>query len=738
MNKNIWARTALSLAISVISGQALAADNVVEEVVITGQKIERTQMETVSSVMVIDSKLLLNTARTDNLFDVLDMAPNVSDTGGFNGLSIRGIASSGVNALNNGADTIGIFIDNSQVTARGVQDNAIGTWDVESIEILRGPQSTTGGRNSLAGQIIIHTKDPEFESNGAARLSYGEHGTAQASIMQTGAITDKLAFRITGDYQRTDGYVENDILNDDAFNRNNTSNVRLKLLYKMDNDGEVNFSLARNRYREHGDATVDGTVSGRKSRLNYPSRWDTESDSASLTVTLPFSDEWEFQSNTGFNTSDFFRSSDFDGSSTPAVNTALTPLGGPSIPLGTAILDQARDDYNFNQEFLLRFNNDKVRSVMGAYVARGKADDDYTVDNAYFLFSGLPLLLNNFATSTEEFTTYALFADVDYKLTDNFTLMAGLRVNHENRETQLSQGTSRAISYAPLTAGSLGLADAPAATPLDMYIDGVLVVFNGVDATRKDDKSSTVVLPKLGFNYQWNDDLSTGFVVQKGYRPGGVAVNLIRGGARSYDEETTINYEASLRWQATDSLNINANVFYTDWKDQQAQVVPAGAINPNDFWVDNLGESQVQGIEVSFDAMLTPDWDIYGGIGYTDTEIKEYEDVPAYKGREFQHARNLTANLGTSYSFADGWNANVNISHASEGAPRLDSLDTVTSAYTLVNAKLGYETEHWGVSLYANNLFDDEYELVRRTPSDYGNLVYADPRVVGISFTSKW
>lgn len=721
----------ISLAISGITSPvalyAQSEQQEMEQITITGQKIARTQMETVSSVMVIDDQMLLDNARTGNLFDVLDMAPNVTNAGGFNRLAIRGISNSGVTSTNSGAGTIGVFIDNGLVTPRGMQDNAIGTWDIDSIEVLRGPQSTTGGRNSLAGQIIIRTKAPEFDSNGAARVSFGEHGTVQTALMQTGALTNNLAYRITADYQRTDGYLENDILQDDAFNRNNTSNFRLKLLYQLDNEGEVNLTLGRNRFRENGDAAVDSKQSGRKSRLNYPSFWDTKANHASLTVTLPLNKEWEFQSNTGYIASDFFRTTDFDGSSSTPVVPGLIP--GTQIPTDTAILDQQTDDYNFNQEFLLRFNNDKIRSVMGLYLAQGESDDYYIAEDVFIPFpnpfypnpplTSIPLLLDTATASKEEFTTYALFGDIDYKLTDQFTLMAGLRVNRENRENQVRLNTGRAISY--LT--------------LDPIIDSLLSSFSGNGAS---DKDSTVVLPKLGFNYEWNKDLTTGFVIQKGYRPGGVSVNLIRGEVREYDEESTVNYEASLRWRVNQDTNFNANLFYTDWKDQQVAVAPKGAVNPNDFLIENAGRSSLNGFELNADTRVTPDWTIYGGVGYTNTEIDEFRANPAAEGKEFEFSRKFTANLGSTYLFGDGWLSTVNVSHAGSGAPSLNSNDHRLSAYTLVNVKVGYEAENWSASIYANNLLDDEYETQRRNNPTYGDVNYADPRVVGVELNVNW
>lgn len=704
--------------------QAAAAEEAVpttinvDSVVVTGQKIERTQMETVSSVLVMDSEYLSDTTRADNFYDIVDLAPNVTNTGGFNSLAIRGIANSGPTALNNGAGTIGIFVDNSLLTARATSNNGFSIWDLDRVEILRGPQSTTGGRNSLAGQIIMHTKNPEFTSNGAAKFLFGTHGTFQTALMQTGPISDNLAYRVTADYQHTNGYVDNDILNDDEFNRNTLKNFRVKLLYNMESGGEALLTVAHNNFDERGDATVDPSLGSRKSRMNYPTRWETDTTTVSLKLTKPIDEHFQFESNTGYAKGKFRSSADFDGSNPISVVNFFAD----NIPTDIATIAQKTDEYTFNQEFLLHYKDDVIKSVAGFYYAQGELDDGYITSNAYFDFSGLPVLLKDDTDPDERFKTYAIFADVDYKLNNQFTLMGGLRLNKEERKSSVSSLTRRAFNYA--TPGINGLVDASLAS------------FAG---SKKSDNDSFVVLPKLGFNYAWSDSLSTGFVVQKGYRPGGVSVNPIRGTIKRYDDEETLNYEASLRARVNNKLNVNANLFYTDWKDQQVQVPSPNSVNPNDYLVENAGESHLYGLELEANYAVNRHWNINSGIGYSKTKIDDFTvNGVDYSGKEFQFSRNWTVNLASSYRFDSGWFMHVNVSHASQGASAFNNDNTKLDAFTIVNAKVGYETERWDVYAYGNNLFNDKYTTQRITNSTYGDTVYGDPQVVGIVGNLRW
>lgn len=690
-----------------LSAQSAEAPAQLSPVIVTGQKIERTQMETVASVRVVDSEELENGTRNDNLYELIEMLPNVSNTSGFNSLAIRGIANAGATGADSGAGTIGIYVDNGLLTARSIQDNAISTWDLESVEVLRGPQSTTSGRNSLAGEIRLKTKDPEFTSNGKAKVAYGEDNTYQTAIMQTGAITDNLAFRLTGDYQSTDGFVDNDILGDSDFNRNHNANLRGKLLYLLPNDGEVMLTLSNNRFKEHGDAAVDDRQSGRKSRLNYPSGWETESNTVSLDVIQPINDVVTFESRTGYVYSDFERDTDFDGSP------------------GDALLFQETDEYKFNQEFLLQYEKDRLRAVGGAYFAKGKLDDGYTTSNVSVdttSLLGFPIVVNSVNDTKEEFETVALFADLDYKLTEKLTLLAGLRADYEKRDSDVSTFIERNASYGPA----------------DPLIDGFLASLSG---QQDGDTSSFNLLPKLGFNYMWSDTLSTGFVVQRGYRPGGISTNPIRGQARSFDEEFTTHYEASLRsLHLNNRLNVNVNVFYTDWKDQQVTVAPPGALNPLDVFIINAAESKLFGFEVEGKFAVNNNWDLLAGIGYSKTEFDDFEaNGTDYSGDEFQFARNWTANVASTYRFDSGWFVNGNVSYASKGEDRLGVENTELDAYALVNLKVGYQQDLWGAYLYANNLFDKDYRTERfNNDSLYGNAAYGDPRVIGVVATLSW
>ena len=143
----------------------------------------------------------------------------------------------------------------------------------------------------------------------------------------------------------------------------------------------------------------------------------------------------------------------------------------------------------------------------------------------------IPIALNSSNYTEESYKNAALFADIDYHLTDQLVLLAGLRADYEERESDVRTTIERATSYGP---------------GFDPLIDGFLAGLIGPG--QQDGKTDAFnLLPKLGFNYLWSDTLSTGFLVQRGYRSGGVSTNPIRGQVQEYDEEFTTHYESSLR-----------------------------------------------------------------------------------------------------------------------------------------------------------------------------------------------
>lgn len=249
-------------------------------------------------------------------------------------------------------------------------------------------------------------------------------------------------------------------------------------------------------------------------------------------------------------------------------------------------------------------------------------------------------------------------------------------------------------------------------------------------------------LPKAGLTYDWSDDLSTSFIVQRGYRSGGSQINIARSTVVPYDPEFTWNYELSLRSAWLDGrLVANANLYYIDWTDQQVNVFLG--LNAFDYQTENAGKSHLYGAEFSIAHKPSANFDWYASAGYSKTEFDDFvlstggasNDL---SGSEFAYAPAWTLAIGGTQRWSNGLmlNLNANYRDAAFADTGVNQSIYAIGSRTLVNGKFGYENEHWGAFLFVSNLLDEEYTQYPRL-SDNQSLL-GDPRVIGVTLETSW
>jgi outer membrane receptor protein involved in Fe transport len=243
--------------------------------------------------------------------------------------------------------------------------------------------------------------------------------------------------------------------------------------------------------------------------------------------------------------------------------------------------------------------------------------------------------------------------------------------------------------------------------------------------------------------YAWTDDIKTALTVQRGYRSGGSSTNTARSTTFAFDPEYTWNYELSLRTAWLDgALTVNANAFYTDWKNQQT-VVNFG-LNSYDYHTVNAGKSHLYGFEVEATHRVNRNLDWYAGLGYTRTKFDEFKvstgSIDDLSGLEFPYAPHWTLSAGVNVRPVERLNLNLNgssrsaiFASASAATPQADSR---IGARTLVNARISYDLDHWSISAFASNLFDEKY-LQYATPG-YHLAVLGNPRILGVALETRW
>ncbi len=228
------ATTTLSHALAPYAFAQQAGSALLEEVVVYAQKREQSILEVPVSVASYGSEAL-DRAQIRDLSELQQVAPSLvfnSSTGATQSiLTIRGIGTAGQNS---GLEqSVGVFIDN---VYRGRPGAALGDFvDLESIEVLRGPQGTLFGRNTSAGVINVRSKKPEYEYGGHFQASVGDYGYSQVRAGVTGPLTDSAAWRLSGTWQQRDGFME-DTFSDEDWNDRDRYTVRGQLLFDLSED----------------------------------------------------------------------------------------------------------------------------------------------------------------------------------------------------------------------------------------------------------------------------------------------------------------------------------------------------------------------------------------------------------------------------------------------------------------------------------------------------------------------
>lgn len=656
-------------------------------ITIRGELQQRNQQDSQTSVGVVGGEQL-DESSDRNLYTTFNALANLSGAAADNGITIRGVESRGVGG--GSGLTVNVTVDGaSLVSQRALRLTPFSTWDLAQIEVLRGPQSTQSGRNALAGTVNVQSQDPVFEQEFKARADYASYDeTRLAAAGNLAFADDTLALRVSVEDFGTDGFIENPRLNQDDFGRQESQTYRAKLRFRPSEklDLMASYSVSENTRgaRDVDAETFPGQFINTSADLNL-----TTADFvfSGLRINYTLNDNWRLFARTSHQDTDHDQRTGF----------------------GTGIGVVSVDDENLSQEVRVHYQNQQIAAVMGFYYADIESVNIFDVDTDGASF-GNPFAERAifFSFSDIETRNRALFGELDYRIGDNWTLTAGARFDTEENTT--AESTFFAFDPQP------GWQIPPVATQSSDY---------------------HAFLPKLGLTYAWTEDLSTGFTVQRGYRAGGSGIDTATGESFEYDPEFTNNYEVSLRSQWLEGkLNVNANLYFTEWQDQQVfeLTVPDAGLGR----INNAGESELWGFEVEMRGRPIRDLSLFANLGYAETEFTNYVDrFNDFTGNEFPFAPKWTAATGMTWYVHDNWivDLNANFTDSSFQSASNDVNEGKSDAYFLVNLGIRYESDNWSASLFSRNLFDRHYALQN---VDLDSPRPGEPRIVGLQFNINY
>ncbi|MEQ3747430.1 MAG: TonB-dependent receptor [Henriciella sp.] len=714
-------------------------ERVENTIIVTGTKLGLSLQETVDSVELLTAERLENDA-VFQLSDAIARTPNASVIGGaITNINIRGINRNGTGGAGQG-QAINIFLDGTPLSANAILSSD-SIWDVNQVEILRGSQSILQGRNSIAGAVVLTANDPSYDWEGAGRVRLGEFGERQYSAVVSGPIIkDQVAFRLSGDFDQTDGIITNAISGEDDNNQDNLT-LRGKLLLEPEALKDLRVELTM-EYTESELARVTPSVVGGEGPAGEgnlsPARIQRLA-SFDPNERLTFSDfavaaDIETKKFIGDVTYDFTDnlSLDFVGTyeKTDRINNNFLIEQNPFGDVGTF---SETESEIYSGDIRLNFDFDKLTGLIGGYYFDSETAGDTSatqlIPTSPFPIDPEGSILTFTGTTSDKTENTALYTAWRYSPTEKWDFDAGLRYDEE---TFSAQNVVNGFFVAPDTC-SLTVPGAAFGLPFPVITisctQGVGLLVPPSNPIEAD--SFDVLLPSGALTYNIDEDKSVFVGARRGYRAGGTfiaqslqdASNIFN--VLTFDPEFLDTFEAGWRSQWLDGrLTFNGTAYYSQYKDQQVRFTDEFGFTIT----DNAGETTLFGLELSFDYSASDNWDIYGSLALKDTEFDEFlfqEDDPDtaidetidLAGNELDRAENVSFTLGTSYVHDNGLFGSAAVSYKSSYFSDIFNLDESVlpggltekiDGAAVVNGRIGYRWDGGNISLVGQNLFDED------------------------------
>ena len=672
-----------------------------------GERVGRGLDATVGSVAALDGAAI-QSAGLNTLRDALRFIPNARDADWVDaGILIRGINSEGVaGPTENPLATF--YVDGVAQTLASGRRGPTGGWDVQQMEVWRGPQSTLSGRNALAGKVEVRTNDPTMDWEMAAQTEFGNRSQNQQAVALSGPLVeDRFAFRVAAERRHVAGQIRYPLYDGmprlDERSNDDYAHARAKLLF-LPSGGPNGFRAQLHVSSTYNSPSYDD--------VDGPS---ADGSSAGISGPIAFEDRyWGFQSTPVFVEARSGRANQTALELTLPTNTGWT-LYSTSTWLDATTkrpsVDQSSvgdiGDTELSQEVRGVFGGVSLEGVVGAYLLSGDGETSRRQQRPWESF------VHN-DTGEDSFTNTALFGELRWSVLPTLTLIAGGRYDREEREF----------------------------SSLSRRVEGGSVISESANAT---DAQFAAFLPKFGASIDVSERSTLGATVQKAYRAGGAAVDFVAGGSYEYDPEYAWNYEVAWRGRSADNrLRYALNLFYLDWRDQQINVPQI----PGDFTSDiilNAGESTVMGAEVELAGQLTESLQAFGSLGYAGTEFEDFSflrfgNLLDLRGESFPQSPALSTVAGLEYRAPGGWFVGADANHTSEATSRsvLEGrpVDRLPS-YTLLNVRAGAEYGAFTVTGYVENLTDENYFLYRYDQSDFQLATLGASRAVGVIVNAR-
>lgn len=737
--RSMW--TSLIAGIAAVLAGPVGIQNVaaqtLEEIVVTAQRREQSLQDVPLSVAAFSEDTLRSLSLNDG-FDIFAYTPGLVSAPGYASplrVAIRGVGSRQFGySFDN---PVGVFVD-------GVFQEGLATaseyYDIQRVEVIRGPVGALFGRSAIAGAISVTRNKPNEKTGGRLDAGIGEIGRESVTAVFNTPLSDNVYFRIAGKYDDTDGYLKN-VTDGRKIGETSVKSVRAALRY-LDDSLDATLTATYEDRRDlanmyqmtspltsgsflgvplqflvlagHEDLSQIQPFSGDTHKVaaiaGFEPKFDSDFFDITAEINYNFTEQLKLKSLTNYRDHDTHYAEDFGGTGV----ADLTFFGPFEQEFGGDLVQQEfhvsyTTDNNWELLFGASYYDKQVDAVNSSGISDGFGTffliNPLNPGGANAVAVGDTVIQTELTEVESSGSGWSAFFDLTVPLTERLDVIFGARHSYDEKDHEV---------FIP----QLGTIPGNLPTALPIFLNP----FTSVPVSESDDWSGTTVRAALSFDLFEDINLYASYA--QGYKSGGIDNTLVYPvgvfppladdaaavGAvpTSVDEESSDSFELGMKSFWLDRrLQFNISGFYYEFEDQQRLEFVGGVLS-----VLNIGEVEGAGFEADLRVLPVDNLDISANIGYLHSEIKADEIVPGNVGERTEKSPEWSGSIVATYRypFALG-ELYGTYSFTYQDSMRVSEIPTepFLPSIELSNIRLGYESEgaKWGVSVYVNNLFDN-------------------------------
>ncbi|MEL7538365.1 MAG: TonB-dependent receptor [Pseudomonadota bacterium] len=768
-----------------VASTSAIAQASLDEIVVTATRRAETDIQTTPVAVSAVSAEDFNKLFAQDIGEVALYVPNFSaaTVTGFNAASfaMRGAAETDIIVYFD--PKVGVIVDDFVIPH--VQTQLLEPFDVETIEVLRGPQGTLFGKNTTAGAIVVRTKRPELDAGTYADISlqYGSFSTSNTRFALNLPFSDTLGFRLAAIYQNSDGYYENGKVDTptDAFGAafgdaaaadgttvvgdgrelggKDVLSARAKLLWEPSDNFNILGQLEFIRDRSEPVPVINDTdpASGQIAGLfGFPGvtsgdpieqagihqssivglNDDQEVDVFGAYLNL----EWGLENHTVYGVI---------GHRNQESRLPNEYLGTPYESFFAATRDDDRDTFQIEGRIASDFDG-SFNYVAGAFYQTNDAEFCVLqqLGLVEFFGTGVPGVLDNdnplLLCNKQDATAIAAFANLTFDVTDQFQIGVGARFTDEEKDYTAREGLPVVAIFPNGFSGN----------PLDGQDFSLAAGSVQSDSDSWSEPTYTVTA-----SYTFNDNVYSYFTASRGFKSGGYNDQAGSGGfanfpLASYDPEFADSYEIGVKTNLlNDRVRFNATYFFVNYEDfQRSTVVQVPGTAFQETRTFNAADVDASGLELELTALLTDNLTLRANIGTLDTEYNEFVldrnldgVIEDFSGRDVVRSPDITGGIDLTYERDLGGDAgrlrlNANFLYEDENVYYYaddvgQAFDTILEERTITNASITWTdaNDNLYLSAFGKNLSDDRYKTASQSVGTLWTFSnYGPPRTWGV------